>query len=173
MKKNLISILILALLIVNVVLTAITMFSVTSTNKKTAAVVSDIATILKLEITSGESEEGGSTVPDVSMKDTVPYSIEDVTIMLKQGEDKKDHVVQVSVSLAMNSKDKGYKTYGETMDENVSLIKAEINDVFSAYTLEEARGNEDAIREEILKRIQTMFDSEFVYKVTFSAIVYQ
>ncbi|MBD5465822.1 MAG: flagellar basal body-associated FliL family protein [Lachnospiraceae bacterium] len=173
MKKNLISILILALLIVNVVLTAITMFSVTGTNKKTAAVVNDIATILKLELTSGQSEEGGSAVPDVSMKDTVPYSIEDVTIMLNQGEDKKDHVVQVSVSLAMNSKDKGYKTYGETMDENVSLIKAEINDVFSAYTLEEARGNEDAIREEILKRIQTMFDSEFVYKVTFSSIVYQ
>ena len=108
------------------------------------------------------------------MKDTVPYTIEDdLIIMLKPGEDEKDHVVQVAVSLAMNSKDKGYKTYGEKMDENVSLIKAEINDVFSAYTLEEARENEDAIRDEILKRIQTMFESEFVYKVTFSSIVYQ
>lgn len=36
MKKNLISIIILALLIVNVVLTAIMMFSVTSASKKTA-----------------------------------------------------------------------------------------------------------------------------------------
>ena len=39
MKKNLMSVLILALLIVNIVLTVITMISVTSTNKKTAAVV--------------------------------------------------------------------------------------------------------------------------------------
>lgn len=174
MKKNLISILILALLVVNVVLTAITMFSVTSTNKKTAAVVNDIASILHLELTSGNGENGENAQPEVSMKDTVPYAIEEgLTIMLKPGEDEKDHAVQVSVSLAMNSKDKGYKTYGEKMDENVSLIKAEINDVFSAYTLEEARGNEDAIRAEILKRIQTMFESEFVYKVTFSSIVYQ
>lgn len=173
MKKNLISILILALLIVNVVLTAITMFSVTNTNKKTAAVVNDIASILRLELTNADGENGENAQREVSMKDTVPYAIEDVTIMLKPGEDKKDHVVQVSVSLAMNSKDKGYKTYGEKMDENVTLIKAEINDVFSAYTLEEARGNEDAIQDEILKRIQTMFDSEFVYRVTFSSIVYQ
>ena len=48
MKKNLLSIVILALLIVNLVLTSIMMFSVTSTNKKTGAVVADIASILKL-----------------------------------------------------------------------------------------------------------------------------
>lgn len=173
MKKNLISILILGLLVVNVVLTAITMFSVTSTNKKTAAVVNDIATILNLEL-SGEKDGEEEGAPAVSMEDTVPYAIEDeLTIMLKPGEDGKDHYVQVSVSLAMNSKDKGYKTYGEKIGDNVSLIKGEINDVFSSYTLEEARGNEEQIRNEILKKIQAMFDSEFIYKVTFSSIVYQ
>lgn len=172
MKKNLISILILALLVVNVVLTAITMFSVTSTNKKTAALVNDIASVLSLELSNGE--DGKNAEVEVSMEDTVPYQIEDeMTIMLKQGEDGKDHYAVVSVSLSMNSKDKGYKTYGEKMGDNVSLIKGEINDVFASYTLEEARGNEDQIRDEILTRIQDMFDSQFVYKVTFSSIVYQ
>ena len=56
MKKNLMSVLILALLIVNIVLTVITMVSVTSTNKKTASVVNSIATVLNLELnTSGEN----------------------------------------------------------------------------------------------------------------------
>lgn len=172
MKKNLISILILALLVVNVVLTAITMFSVTSTNKKTAALVNDIASVLSLELSNGEDGENAEV--EVSMEDTVPYQIEDeMTIMLKQGEDGKDHYAVVSVSLSMNSRDKGYKTYGEKMGDNVSLIKGEINDVFASYTLEEARGNEEQIRDEILTRIQDMFDSQFVYKVTFSSIVYQ
>ena len=55
MKKNLMSVLILALLIVNIVLTVITMVSVTSTNKKTASVVNSIATVLNLELnTSGD-----------------------------------------------------------------------------------------------------------------------
>ena len=51
MKRNLISILILALLIVNVVLTAIMMFSVTSTSKKTAALVDSISSAIALELT--------------------------------------------------------------------------------------------------------------------------
>lgn len=174
MKKNLISILILALLVVNVVLTAITMFSVTSTNKKTATLVNDIASVLSLELSSAQGAEGENTAVEVSMEDTVPYPIEDeMTIMLKKGEDGKDHYAVVSVSLSMNAKDKGYKTYGEKMGDNVSLIKGEINDVFASYTLEEARGNEEQIRSEILTRIQDMFDSQFVYKVTFSSIVYQ
>ena len=46
MKKNLISVIILALLIVNIVLTAIMMFSVTGASKKTAALVDNIATAL-------------------------------------------------------------------------------------------------------------------------------
>lgn len=172
MKKNLMSILILALLVVNVVLTGITMFSVTATNRKTAALVNDIASVLSLELSDGQ--ENSEDVVNVSMEDTVPYAIEDeMTIMLKQGEDGKDHYAVVSVSLAMNSKDKGYKTFGETIGTNESLIKGEINDVFASHTLEEIRGNEDQIQNEILTRIQNMFDSQFVYKVTFSSIVYQ
>ena len=67
MKKNLISVIILALLIVNIVLTAIMMFSVTGASKKTAALVDNIATALNLELASG-TEGGAEEV--VSMADT-------------------------------------------------------------------------------------------------------
>ena len=50
MKKNLISIVILALLIVNVVLSAVTLISVTGTNKKTAALVGDIASAISIDL---------------------------------------------------------------------------------------------------------------------------
>ena len=50
MKKNLISVVILALLVVNIVFSAITLFSVAGTNKKTAALVTDIASAIKLDL---------------------------------------------------------------------------------------------------------------------------
>lgn len=50
MKKNLISIVILALLIVNVVLSSVTLISVTGTNKKTAALVGDIAAAISIDL---------------------------------------------------------------------------------------------------------------------------
>lgn len=49
MKKNLLSILILALLIVNIALTAVMMVSVIGTNSKTGELVSSIAAVMNLE----------------------------------------------------------------------------------------------------------------------------
>ena len=59
MKKNLISIIILALLIVNIVLTSIMMFSVNGAAQKTSALVTDIASIIKLDLNAGTTTEDG------------------------------------------------------------------------------------------------------------------
>ena len=104
MKKNLLSVLILALLVVNLILTGIMMFSVMSTNKKTAAVVTDVASILKLEIGTGEGGEGGEDgeKPHPSMADTAVVQLPsdgDMQITLAKGSDGKDHIALVNVSL--------------------------------------------------------------------------
>lgn len=170
MKKNLISVIILALLIVNIVLTAIMMFSVTGASKKTAALVDDIATVLDLELASKEGK------PAVAMTDTETYSISDsMTVPLKKGEgDDKDHYCIVSITLSIDKKAEGYKEYGsaESLAAKEGLIKDEINGVFAQYTMEEARDNQEQIKEEILDRIQRMFDSRFIYNVSFSDIMF-
>ncbi len=174
MKKNLISVIILALLIVNIVLTAIMMFSVTSASRKTAALVDNIATALNLELTAKNGDEDAAETV-IPMTDTETYQIsESMTIPLKASEgDDKDHYCLVSVTLSINTKDKDYKTYGSDLSEQESLIKSEINDTFAQYTVEEARDNQDQIKQEILERVQTMFDSEFIYNVSFSDIMFQ
>ena len=171
MKKNLISIVILALLIVNIVLSAITLFSVAGTNKKTAALVTDIAAAISLDLgTEENTQEEAAVVP---MADVVTYDIAEMTLPLKKGEDGKDHYALLSFTLSMNSKDKDFKTYGTDLSPKESLIKGEINDVVAQYTVEEARDNSHAIEEEILARIQTLFDSAFIYDVTISGALYQ
>lgn len=78
MKKNILSILILALLIVNIVLTSIMMFSVMGASKKTTQLVTDIASVLKLEL----REEDGEVIT-VPMEQTDVYNITDLTIELR------------------------------------------------------------------------------------------
>lgn len=171
MKKNLISIVILALLVVNIVLSSITLLSVSGTNRKTAALVTDIAAAINLDL-GGQTEEEKQEVT-VSMADVVTYDITDLTVPLKKGEnDEKEHYAMLSVTLSMNSKDKDYKTYGD-LSARESLIKGEINDAVSLHTADEARENSHAIEEEILQRVQAMFDSQFIYDVTFSSILIQ
>lgn len=171
MKKNLLSIVILSLLVVNLVLTAIMMFSVTSTNKKTAAIITDIASILNLELDNGSGAEGSQAV---SLSDTVVYPIADaMTIPCAPSEDGKAHYCIVSVDLSLNIQDPDYETYSADLENKEGLIKSEINSVISSYTVDEARISQDLLAEEILERVQNMYGSKFIYKVSFREIMLQ
>ena len=165
MKRNLLSVLVLALLVVNIVLTAVLMFSVVGTNNKVAALVTDIGTILQLDMGSanGEGKE------ELNVADIEMYNIADsMTIHLKTAEDGKDHYCIVSVALSVNTKHTDYKQYGATIANYESLIKGEIDQVIGSYTKEEAEANKEAISDEILTRIQELYDSTFIVDVVFT-----
>lgn len=171
MKRNLISILILALLIVNIVLTAVMMFSVVGTNSKTAALVTDIASAISLDLNGNK----GNAQVNVPIADVVPYTIADLQILLKketpaEGEeaDTSDHYAVLSVTLSMNSKHKDYKTYGEDMATREDLIRGEIIEVVQQYTLKEAQSHPEQIQDDILARVQELFGSDFIFNVSLS-----
>ena len=170
MKKNLISVLILALMVVNIVLTAIMMFSVMGTAKKTGKLVSDIATVLSLELQPKE-EEAAPT--EVSMADTEVFDITDNTILLKKSDDGKEHYCITTVSVMMNTQHEDYATYSATISSKVSVMKSIVSEVFGSRTIAEARDETEEMKEEILVKLQEAFGSTFMYKVTLSDTLYQ
>jgi flagellar FliL protein len=162
------SIIILALLVVDVVLSAIMMVSVSSASRKTAALVSDISAIVGLEINGLPQSETVSSAP--SMADTAVYNISDeLTIPLKKSEgDDKTHYAVGNVSLSMDTTHEDYKTYSETMSDREGLIKDVIFDVIGNYTMEEMQSDSKTVKAELLARIQELFGSEFIYSVSFN-----
>ena len=168
MKRNLLSVLILALVLVNVALTAVMMISVTSTNKKTAALVDSIAMVLNLEIEKKE-EEAPIPITDLDI-----YAIPDeMTILLKADESGQSHYAMVSLSIAMNTKDEDYATYQPMVSQRESLIKSEIMEAFGSYTKAEVESDSSIVANDIKQRLQTMFDSKFITDVSFQKIVTQ
>ena len=99
MKKNLLSILILSLLVVNIVMTAIMLFSVIGTNKKTAAIVTDIAGILNLEMA-----DANGNASSVSMEATESYTLPDLTITTKRAKAIPRTAIVSSVSRSASTK---------------------------------------------------------------------
>ncbi|MCR5233355.1 MAG: flagellar basal body-associated FliL family protein [Lachnospiraceae bacterium] len=171
MKKNLLSVLILALLIVNIALTGIMMFSTLSANKKTVQLVDQIAAILNMEVKAPLDTE---SLKEVSILDTDTYNIEDeMVITLKRGEDGAEHYAIVSVSMSMDKTDEKYAELQPLVAANESKIKSVINDTFGKYTKEEASANPKAIADEIRTQIQNMFESTFIYEVYFRDIKFQ
>lgn len=181
MKKNLLSLLILVLLIVNIAMTAVMMISVTGTNKKTAELITSIATALNLELYT----PNGKPVADVPLSETEAYDIAEMMVPLSAstvvGPDgtitssKRSYLI-FTLTLQQNTKHKDYKKMGgsENLDSKKSLVTDAVTRVVGAHTLEECQTQEDldSIREEILTEIQKLFGSDFIYKIGLSGIKY-
>ena len=174
MKKNLLSIIILALLIVNLVLTAIVMFSTVSANKKTVALVNDIATVLDLELTANAGGEEAESAEAVSIADTEAYNIADaMTVALRPSADGKEHYCMCEVSFSINMKDPDYETMNAMVAGQESKIRSIIISVIGQYTKEDAQSNQAVIEREILSQVQQMFGSKFIYEAYFRDIKFQ
>ncbi|HAG70150.1 MAG TPA: flagellar basal body-associated protein FliL [Lachnospiraceae bacterium] len=164
MKRNLILVIICALSLVNVVLTAVMMVSTMSANKKTAKLINDISAVLELEL------DPNAFIPSTgpSLVDTETYNIEDeMVIALAPSGDGQDHYAMLSVSFSIDKTAKDYAEMRPLLDENVSKIRSEIMNVVGGYTKEEALADQKGLENAILTTLQTMFDSKFIYEVYF------
>lgn len=180
MKNNLLTIIILALLIVNIILTGIMMISFMGTNKKTADLVSDIAAVLNLELGVDEEEE----VAEIPMSQQTPWAMGGAMTIPLQSEQvldengnvisTKEHYIMFNVSFSLYTKGDGYKNYGETFGDYESLIQDAINSTVSKHTIDECRNDFETVREEMLEAVRGLFDkNEFIYKIAISEIKYQ
>lgn len=170
MKKNLISVIILALLIVNIALTSVMLFSVTSTNKATADMVMRITGAMDMELSSAD---GTAFTPVVPIENIASYDIADtMTIRLKQDEDGAEHYIMIAVTLSMDTENEDYKEFGATLADRESLIKSEIINVVGQYTMAEAQADEAGMKQAILESIQNMFGSDFIFRVDFRDVKY-
>lgn len=174
MKKNLISVLILAFVLADLVLTAILVFTIIPQTKKSNELITKVCSAIDLELASG-ANENSNTIP---IEDIEVYNIADsFTINFKESADGKAHYVILSVGLSMNTKSEMYATYGANGGEGLSaketIIKNDINMIVSSYTLEEFNADTQAVQDEILANLQEMFGADFIVGVSFSGVTTQ
>lgn len=170
MKKNLLTVLILALMIVNIVLTTIIMVSVISANKKTAELVGNIALALNLQFAAPGSE--GDAGQEVPLENTEVYELPDSLMVQVSTADGGKVYFVFNLSLSMNSKDKGYKKLGESITSGTydSVIEDMVSSIVGAHTEEECRNDIETIKKEILQAVQDLTGHKFIYKINISGV---
>ena len=163
MKKNLMTVIILALVLVNLVLTAILAFTIIPQTRKSNQLIDKIASAI-----DGSSKDTAA----VPVEDIEVYDIEaSFTVNLSPSGDGKDHVAVFSIGLSLNTKSDGYKSIGtEGLKAKETLIKNDINTIVSGYTMEQFREDEQSVKDAILEDLQEMFGSDFIVGVSFSSV---
>jgi flagellar basal body-associated protein FliL len=162
MKKNILTIIIMAMSLINIVLSAVIIFAIVPTANKTTQIVDKVASIINLEL---EDPDTGKI--DVSVSDIVNHNIPDkLTINLKKSDDTP-HFAIVYVSLSLNSKHKDFTDMEPRITDNENKIKEIVTEEFSKYTVDEVNDHKSDIKASVLKRIQEYFQSDFIIDVSF------
>lgn len=172
MKKSLLNIITLALVVVNLVLSAVMIFSVLPASSKTNDMITKVCTALDLEL---ESTKTGDEQQDYTIDQLETYDIEEeLTVPLKKEDgDSSDHYAVVTVSLVVDNKHKDYDKYVEAITTKESLIKDTVRNAIGSFTLEELQNNPEGVQKTVLDKIQKLFDSDFIVKVAFKKLLYQ
>lgn len=167
MKKNLMSVIILALVLVNLVLTAVLVFTIVPQTQKSNKLIDQVCNAINLELESADASELAVPIEDIEV-----YNIEEkFTVNLKADGDGKDHVAYFSVGFSLNTKSEGYESITvEGITAKETLIKDKIYVIVQQYTLDEFRDDNNAVKDEILDAMQDMFGSDFIVGVSFSGV---
>lgn len=166
MKKNILTVIILALTLINAGLTAFLIFVIVPTSNKTNNLVNKVAQIIDLELEAPKADE-----EDISISDITTYDLTDKQTYNLKKSDERNHYASMYVTLSINKKHKDTEKYQELLKENENIISEIIRTEFSKYTIDEVNENMKTIKENVKDDIRDHFNSEFIINVSFGNLI--
>ena len=168
MKKNMLTVIILALCLVNTILSALVVFVVVPTSQRTDKLITQVASVIELELEG----EGASKLDIASIES---YKVEEKkTMNLKMSENGKEHyAVMDYVSLSINKNSEDYERLQPLLATQNSAIMDIVDSIMSRYTYEEAINNREKMKDEILEELKKHFGSlDFIIGVTLGNLLF-
>ncbi len=172
MKKGLLSILTLALTVVNLALMLVLIFAVLPMANRTDSLITQIVSVLNLELENygGENEE---SIPIDSM-DTRAFETE-LTVNLVSEVDKNGRVIPhyaiFFLTVVLNETHEDYAQYSPQFEEAgmQTLLENKASDIITNKTWQEME-DKLAVQQEILLAFREMFKSNFIYDVQLAGL---
>ena len=166
MKKNILTIVIMAASVINLILTIVLIFSVMPAMNKTSNLIDKVSSLIDLEIES-ESEENAA-VPMEDRDSTIITYEANVNINLKKetGEDSNHYAVISGVTVTYNKNEDDYEDVKALIDANQVYVNDAVSETIGAYTASTI--SQTAVKEEAVKKLQEMYDTKSIIDVSLS-----
>lgn len=171
MKKNIFSVIITALTIINVVLTAIMFFVMLPTFQKTNNLITQVASVLNLEL---DADKDASADEKYTLSDLEEYPVafdDQQTLNLAASSDGKLHYAMLNgYTLSINTKAKDYKDVKKMIESNQTKLTDIVRETITSCTVDNI--SEDAIKNDALNKIQDLLDSKTVVDLSITNFMY-
>lgn len=169
MKKNLITVIILALCVVNLILNVMLVFVCMPSARKTNNLINEIASVLNLEL---ESNDG---MPSVELEHIATYNVDAQVVNLKDDGSGDSHYVQVGLTLEMDNSSKDYDALNTVLTDGQGAVFDEARNIIQNYTYSEVtdQQTQEKIKKQILDALQKKYGTQCIYRVSFSNFTLQ
>lgn len=173
MKKNMLTVVILALCLINLILTGTMVFVVVPASQKTDKLITQVASVIELEL------KGDGKMYDLT--EAEPYKVEEKKqINLSpdlngEGDGKTHYAIMDYVTVYVNPKSEKYKEYNEDLLAGTynAMILDKVGSVISSYTYENAVNNREQMKEDILDELKKVFgSSDFIVSISFGNLLF-
>ncbi|MDE6873066.1 MAG: flagellar basal body-associated FliL family protein [Lachnospiraceae bacterium] len=165
MKKNILAIIILAATLVNLTLCAVMLFVYMPNAQKMNTLISKICQQIDIELESPLPVQKEDPVLATDLEAIIVG--ENMTIKLSKGTDGKDHYMQVTASVVLNTKAEDYKTIQPLMTSQVERIKEIIQNPLGDLTYDNYEESKELVKQEILETLQAEFTTKCIYRIDF------
>ncbi|MDD6402040.1 MAG: flagellar basal body-associated FliL family protein [Lachnospiraceae bacterium] len=164
MKKNLITVLIFALCLINLVFNILLVFVFMPSATKTNKLITEIAAVLDLELASqkNDNEFDVSNIEVFQLEQGNP-------INLAQDSSGEIHMVQYGISINLDTTSSDYSKVLANMQKSTSLIYDITNDIIGKYSYNQVIdvSVKKQIKEEIQKSLKEAFNTECIHSISF------
>ncbi len=161
MKRNMLSIVILAATLINLTLSAVLIFTVIPKAKRTDALIEKIVAAVDLETESGIGKNYGEILPG----DQEEYVFQGEYVNLKPN-GSEANVAMANITLTLNKKHDDYATIQPLIEGKKTKIVAAVSGVLSDYAAAEVSMYTEDINKDVLEKIQEIFQSDCIIEVT-------
>lgn len=161
MKKNILTVIIMAATVINLILSAVLVFSVMPAMNKTSNLVDKVASVIDLEIAGSDAE--------YNIQDLQTYSIEfdkalNINLQKDAGDDTAHYAVINKIVVSFNSKADDFKDVQQTVQTADVYIQDIVKETVSQYTATTVK--ESTVRQEAVKKIQEKYDTKCIVDIS-------
>ena len=153
MKKNILTIVIMAASLINVVLSAVLIFTVMPAMNKTSNLVDKVASVIDLEIEDANAEDQEWTVDDLVAYQKTYEATVNINLKKDAGEDA-NHYAQLS----------GFSVSFNTNSTNDIYVDDIVKETIANYTVSTI--DQTKVKAEIVKKIQEKYNTKAVVVVS-------
>lgn len=177
MKKNILTVVVIALCLINLALSAVIVFSLVPMANRTNELITQVASVIHLELEDPKADSIAADVPVADREALEPIGGEDeVTINLKKdGSGNSHYAMYDTVTLTVNKAAKDYKTVTGLIAANNTYIMECVTTTLAQCTLEELQNDADRseLKKEIINKLNDYFDTSTICDVVVNNLKYQ